>query len=505
MRRSAFSVSSLILFLFGVLIFQTAVFAAEASGSDVENLRVITGKAYENEYTEEDYTTLLDFEYAAAFLTDEEAAKYPDLSKSLEEYNSMRKDKIMSDFEAWRPEALVMYEDMPEYFNGFFEKYDLLLARADSRVLSFFEPVSMYTGGAHGSYGREGWNYDTASGKLLTLSDISPDPAKLLKRVRDLVKEKYPDLSFMDDNFFTVEHEADYSYVLTNEGLDFYIGPYMLASYAEGAQNVFVPYKGNEDLFNEKYTIAPECYTQALPLNENVLLDLDNDGDMETVNIYPEQDEYYNYRQIHVYIDEQDYPVECYCFGITPLFVHGRDGNYLYVEQTLENDYRKLYLYSIGADGVEEITDLECGFMSVIGVSDGYSCREMITDPDSFQLESRTDALSTSSISRKYHIGEGGIPVPDEEMWTIKTGRELTVLKEFSVDIIDEDGNVLEEGVTIAPGEKVTTFRTDDQEKIDVRTSDGRIARIKIDLTSWPMKIEGTDANEIFDGMMYAG
>ena len=505
MKRTAFFISSMIFFLFGAVFIQTTAFAAEETGNDIEKLSVITGRAYENEYTEEDYTTLLDFEYAAAFLTDEEAGKYPDLKMSLDEYNSMRRDKVMSDFEAWRTEALIMYEDMPEYFSGFFERFELVPARADTRVLSFFESISTYTGGAHGGYGREGWNYDTSTGKLLTLEDISPDPSKLLDCVRDLVKEKYPSLSFMDENFFTIEHEKDFSYVLTNEGLDFYVGPYMLASYAEGPQNVLIPYRGNEELFNEKYIVSPECYTQALPLNENVLLDIDGDGDTETVQIYADLDEYYNYRNMHVVIDEQDFALECYCFGLVPLFVHGRDGNYLYVEQALENDYRKLYLYSISADGVEELRDLECGFFSPIGVSDSYSCTELLSDPDSFTLESRTDALSTSSIYRKYHMGPGGIPVPDEEMWTIMTGRELTVLKEISVDIVDEEGTVLEEGVMISPGEKVTTLRTDDKEKIDVRTQDGRIARIMIDLSSWPMKVGDIEVSEIFEGMMYAG
>ena len=96
------------------------------------------------------------------------------------------------------------------------------------------------------------------------------------------------------------------------------------------------------------------------------------------------------------------------------------------------------------------------------------------------------------------------VTAEEEEVFTARPD-ENGFLRVEDTSLIDEDGNVLEEGVTIAPGEKVTTFRTDDQEKIDVRTSDGRIARIKIDLTSWPMKIEGTDVNEIFDGMMYAG
>ena len=56
---------------------------------------------------------------------------------------------------------------------------DVTVQRAAGNVISFQVVDYMYTGGAHGMYGVTGLTFDTLTGKLLSLEEISGQPAAL--------------------------------------------------------------------------------------------------------------------------------------------------------------------------------------------------------------------------------------------------------------------------------------------------------------------------------------
>ena len=52
---------------------------------------------------------------------------------------------------------------------------------------------------------------------------------------------------------------------------------------------------------------------------------------------------------------------------------------------------------------------------------------------------------------------------------------------------------------------RLTPFRTDNESIVDLRTDDGRIARVEVAGGSYPQTIDGKDISEIFDGVRFAG
>ena len=62
------------------------------------------------------------------------------------------------------------------------------------------------------------------------------------------------------------------------------------------------------------------------------------------------------------------------------------------------------------------------------------------------------------------------------------------------------------ERVEIPAGEELILYRTDNSSYVDMKRADGSICRLEVDLSrGWPQKVNGMDAEECFDGMMFAG
>ena len=76
----------------------------------------------------------------------------------------------------------------------------------------------------------------------------------------------------------------------------------------------------------------------------------------------------------------------------------------------------------------------------------------------------------------------------------------MTSLVDLEVEILGED-----EPEIIKAGEEFEFYRTDNETYVDMKLSDGRICRLKVDCSRWPYKVNGIDSEECFDGMMYAG
>lgn len=128
----------------------------------------------------------------------------------------------------------------------------------DGRYFSFYQYCYIYEGGAHGMPYWTGYTFDLQTGEELLLNDIISNSEEELK---EIVTGYFTDLiagnpnEFWDDAPQYVEEETDFNslFYLTEEGIVFYFGPYALACYAAGFQQVTVPYSE----FEMKIQLAP--------------------------------------------------------------------------------------------------------------------------------------------------------------------------------------------------------------------------------------------------------
>ena len=138
------------------------------------------------------------------------------------------------------------------------------------------------------------------------------------------------------------------------------------------------------------------------------------------------------------------------------------------------------------------------------------------TSPDEFVLLGSTDMLSTYSVKRKYCLDENGALAPLEEWDTIpdfsnprypgdeEYDRALTAKVDFEADAADENTGAITGTVTVPAGEKLHFVRTDCGSWVDMRMEDGTIVRLYT-TPDWPQQVGGMPAEDILDGMMFAG
>ncbi|MDE6639260.1 MAG: DUF3298 domain-containing protein [Acetatifactor sp.] len=120
----------------------------------------------------------------------------------------------------------------------------------DNHYLSFYQSEDDYQGGMHGMLYRIGYTFDLQTGARLVLEDIIASNEEELKDIVTKYFEKEilanPDPGYYwSDAPDTVREWTDLEsdFYLTDKGIRFYFGPYALASFAAGFQEITVPYE----------------------------------------------------------------------------------------------------------------------------------------------------------------------------------------------------------------------------------------------------------------------
>ena len=135
---------------------------------------------------------------------------------------------------------------------------DFQPARLDGKIVSLCELAYSYTGGAHGTTVKSGYNFDASTGNLLTLSSIAVDPARLKSSAKEYILEALSGPQAEDYMLFdNYESSIDYvfdegSWYMTDNGVVFIAGQYLIAPFSSGILEFEVPYSRLESL-NEAY------------------------------------------------------------------------------------------------------------------------------------------------------------------------------------------------------------------------------------------------------------
>jgi hypothetical protein len=162
-----------------------------------------------------------------------------------------------SDFKEAAANFIAEYESsLSQTTNGanWYLETDAKINSNRKNVLSYRVTQSMYTGGAHPNSYVVYYNFDKASGKQISLTDIfgSNFDAKLNK-VIDADFRKMKDLSATDnlqDKAGLFENKITYSknFAIEKKGVRFYYNSYDIAAYVYGPTDLFVPWKDLADI-----------------------------------------------------------------------------------------------------------------------------------------------------------------------------------------------------------------------------------------------------------------
>lgn len=494
--------------------------------------KISLGCQYTESVNDEWYSveTMQDF-----FLLEDESAKYyPKLAKALEDYKNENESTIettmgslmenFTDFVANRGMGV-----------GLEDRTTRSVLRADQSYFSFMEQNESYYGGAHGGYMITGMTFDVNTGARVTLSDVVTDADECKAVVAKLLDEHFGDIFYDDVHKLIAEYELDgFTWSMDPFGITLYFNQYELAPYAAGMQMVELTYDDYPELLEGSYFEPQEQYVLELYAYEECAVDLNNDGIKETITVDRSVDEY-DYYTTEIVLNNQmikseveDYDAECY-------LVKCKDAAYLYVFHRMESDYSVLEVFDLITGTLVTWGDGNSNlFMPGTYVSheeDGRYYYEtncpVFVNPEVFYLSSRLDTLSTYNGTKKYHVGESGLPVSDDEVYTVDAGFLLKAKADIPCKVMKEDGTVIDENGVLPAGTFFKIVSATKTEVWGVQAIDYIPESEEYDLNYYMVNadttydtdtlyyiqldreygdtIDGRNIWEILDGLMYAG
>ncbi len=446
-------------------------------------------------------------------------SRYPKLAAVLDE----EKADLLSNYETMREEgveyALYDLDNLGDSFWSYYRNRECSVHRADDQVLSVLSVCSAYIGGAHGDYYFTHANYEPQTGRVLKLDDIITDNAAF----RDMVAEKLTEVYDVDIFFgepaqlladYSIHEEDGYYYTWTVEydGISVYFSPYEIAPFASGFQCVKLTFDDLDGMIVPGWGRTTDTFVTYLIPYAPTRLDLNGDGQSVEIRVDDgSKTEWGMTEGYTVNVGDTSYENdENYHYDRLRAFVAavGTDTALLFVESTVENDYCYYDLYAITEDSIKyvESPDLFTPYIYNEGRDDGGRlCQQ---DPENLVFYRRTDMFGTTRLRVICHATADGRLAQESgfyEYVDYAAKEEFVSGQDIKATIVDEEGNTVDTDVTIPAGTTFRRWRTDNVKYVDCILDDGRIARLEMDHSDWPYRINGVPEDEVFPNIAYAG
>ncbi len=458
----------------------------------------------------------------------ETETEYPKLAKALRELSEKEESEFREEIKKFDRDAFE-YEESVRSSGGtgyYYHYASDLLKRADEKCVSIVRVLNGYLGGAHPDYYYETYNFDPSTGERIVLADVVANKEKLNEILEKKLLEDYPDVEFfgLKDSLaeydMTLEDSEDreddddgdhsyaYSFSLDPDGVSFYFSPYGISAYAYGDQVVKILYDEEPSLFTKDYS-SKGGYV-------SFLTDYDNKYSIESIaeKLKVEMDDYdvNNYfHTLDIYKGKQNLKLEdVYYYNQASFMVDNTDDKkFLYIFGAMDNDYKELTGIDLNGNTLEEVQldpNFRYCYSGYYDEASGIYGVVLPLYPDNMELGVHCDLLSTYTASGYFEVLDNGrLKLKDKYLIIPEGVFVLTAKQEFKADVVDEDGIIRDKDVAIPKGSELTLLRTDGVAIVDATLSDGRIIRLNLD-GDFPHKVNNsTDAETLFDGMMFAG
>ncbi len=477
-------------------------------GKDSEFLNLSVGKVYDYEWSRENNAPLAEAEYPVIYLSDEDAVKYPELKATVDKINEDTINEYGGMLEELKQDAYNFMEYAPGYPVEFSNLNGVKVKRADELLLSLLYDSYSYYGGAHGNTYFLGETYSTKTGEKLSLSDVVNDVDILPELVEEHLNRYWSDVEFFEDyDLKGMFEEETVQWTLDYNGITFYFNAYDLAPYAAGVQVVTLTKEEYPEILKAEYMSAPASYSFEITKGVPYFCDIYNDAVADMVNVYAYTDDYSGAGQLTITINDMTYTEDLYLYDGDFSFVSTEDGKKLILlELAQDGDYHVIYVYDI-TSGVRKLGEVEGGMKGFYDKEKSVWLESVLTNPEKFYIETRTNILSTVNGCKEYHIGEDGMPETfDTNLILDETSApELTLLIDIETEVYDINKGKATGKRVIEKGEKVVYYATDEDNYVFFKCEDGTIVRKEYTKQDFNISVDGVDMWEAFDGLFFAG
>ncbi len=390
----------------------------QTAGNEVsEEINVLSlNKEYISHYEwYKDYPEMLvRSEYTDVTLDKSMEEKYPFLAKALAETSVMRKRTMEEEKDNFIADATEEFlNDRDSSFSTRVSTLDVQVRRADSIAVSILEDYANENSRAFAGY-----NYDTENGKLLALSDVVTDIAKIPEIVETVImsrigeEEPFGKTSITD--YFKNTPEEDITWVLDYNGITFYFNPGAVAPTNFGIQIATVTFAQYPELFKEKYTAVPNAYTVGLPLSVPFFTDITGDKCADELNVsgnYDYDGRYYY--TLGINSEGSNYEVDWFAYDLNPYYIKTADGgSFLYVFSD-GSESMTLSVFGLKDGKIKQICETDIGLLYK-----GDNIFAVPTSPDKLLLSDKNGNSSDSF----YSVEKSGIPM---KTVSVSTSEEL--------------------------------------------------------------------------------
>lgn len=466
---------------------------------------VIIGTDSLEEWNENNVITSV--EWQKLKLTEEHSKKYPSLSKTFDNYNKERETEAKTLMNEFKPLAEEMEggEFNPAYCQAETKVY---IQRADNHIVSFLENSYKHTGGVHPDHFVNGVNFDIYTGNKVVLKDVLTDTEKLPDILEKKITEKYTEVAFPDLKDKLSKYKTDdFTWTIDYQGMTFWFSPYEIASYPVGTLSVKIWFEEFLDMFNKEYLVAPENYVITLPVGFDIEFDLvANDGEKDIVCAEKTLDRYGSYNMLTVTVNGKTFTDEVnYAYDFDVYLAHMGDKNYIYSDSFSDNDYHMFCTWDINGNSPKMIQELHGTEIDYEYIEEGHETgtvyKGVFNNPDNFNLETRFDILGTRGGVATYEIDKSnGTPQLINEVYTFNYGEEVRTSVILEAKVLPDMNK------TEIPAETVLLpYQTDGKTFVDLKTDNGEVVRLSIDISDWPRTVNGIPEDECFENLMYAG
>ena len=443
-------------------------------------------------------------------LSEDDEKKFPKLKKTFDTLNN----EALKDAKSLMYELTGAAKDLegneynPVCLEGQSKVY---LQRADTMIVSFLEDVFVNSGGVHPDYHYITSNFNPQTGEKLILTDVMPSIRGLPDILEGELCIKYDYLNFGENQLWTIFKEyspEDYNWTLDYQGITFWFSPYDIAAYAAGPLSVKIYFDEEPYIFNEEYTKAPsENYAVMLPMRQKIDFDLSsNDDKKDCIEIDTLQDQYGSYNMLSVTANGKTFTDEDgYAYDFDVYLAHVGNKNYIYSDSFSDNDYHMLCTWDINGDTPkisQKLSGTEIDYEYIEeGFEEGTVYKQAFNNPEFLRLETRFEILGTRGATASFKLSEtDGKPIMIDDSYTFNYGHDVKTAIPLEAELLPDM-----EKTEIPFGTLLTPYQTDGKTFVDLKTENGSVVRLNIDISDWPRKVNGIPEDECFEELLYAG
>lgn len=415
-------------------------------------------------------------------------------------------DEISGGLKAMRDEYLSRRENGEEAYS-YIENRLPEICREDSQLFSML----VYTndpGNDHADTSRF-YNIEPATGRTVELSEVLVTTDGLAEIIDSeaRARDKYNQYAGNADDIRSSIADGTLRWGLGYDGLKVrlsFTGTNDGTYYYETTSDVTILFSEHPELFTSTYQVLPESYMIKMDPGRDYRLDLADDGSIDTVRFTEVEDSYGGLASVEAVINgtvtKMPFAGEdtTWFFDAVPYYVHPAMGaSYFYVSLDGEDSDLMMGCYKAEGNALTELDVFRHGLRVQF-----QGCGTHFTD-----FAPYVSILSTTSARRCCTVGAGGWPVQVTDDYDISDANQTLVLKrDMTFDVVDGSPDADVTGSrTLPAGTKLNFWRTDRFSYVDLRIEAGDAYVRAYSEGGYPQTVNGMMAEDVFDGMTFAG